>query len=376
MTKKSVSNVAALIAVIIAFLVGIIGSLAVRPNITNHPGKLPESPNASEKNATRFDWYMPVTAQTSLPVVGDHPVYLSDTLATASNGALRLRVSEPGEIVPPFSIMDAVRDGKVPAGLTWLGYDQGKIPASPLLAAVPFGLEPWGYTAWWFNAGGRELAEELYKKFNIHPILCGMIGPETAGWFRSEITSLEDIKGLKIRFAGLGGRVLEKLGASVTMLPPGEIFQALEKGALDATEYSLPIIDQSLGFNRVAKYNYFPGWHQPFSASHLIINLDRWNGLSPQDQALLEVSCTAAITRNLAHAEATQGPIVKAFNDLGVVAGVLPEPLLRELQQASHEVMAEEASRDKDFAEILASQKAFRDHYAEWKTRAYLPRNF
>jgi TRAP-type mannitol/chloroaromatic compound transport system substrate-binding protein len=203
-----------------------------------------------------------------------------------------------------------------------------------------------------------------------------MTGPETAGWFRRRIDSLDDVKGLKIRFAGLGGRVIERLGASVTMLPGGEIFQALEKGAIDATEFALPVVDQSLGFNRVAPYNYYPGWHQPFTSSHLVVNLSVWNTLGRSDQAMLELGCTAAVTRNLAQAEALQGSVIQGFEDIGVSAEILPEPLLRELNKVSDQILEEEANKDADFAAILASQRAFRAQYAEWKSRAYLPRDF
>ena len=375
MSNKQITNRAALIAVVMAFVVGMIGSLAVRP-VSKAANLATASANPGGEESVRVDWYMPITAQTNLPVVGDNPVYFTEAMAAASNGAVRLNVSEPNEIVPPFSITDAVRDGKLAVGYTWLGYDQGKIPASPLIAAVPFGMEPWEYSAWWFHGDGRELTEALYKKYNIHPIYCGMTGPETAGWFRNKIDSLEDVQGLKIRFAGLGGRVMERLGASVTMIPGGEIFQALEKGAIDASEYALPIVDQSLGFNRIAKFNYFPGWHQPFTANHLVVNLDKWGELRAQDQALIEMGCTAAVTRNLAQAEATQGAVIAGFEDIGVIAGILPEPLLRELQRVSEEVLEEEAARDADFALILASQRAFRAEYAQWKSRAYLPRDF
>jgi TRAP-type mannitol/chloroaromatic compound transport system substrate-binding protein len=311
-----------------------------------------------------------------MPVLGDNPVYLTQMIKAASGGAIDLQIFEPGEIVPAFSITDAVRDGKVSAGYTWLGYDQGKIPASPLISAVPFGMEPWEYTAWWYEGNGRQLTEALYQRYNIHPILCGITGPETAGWFRRRIDSLDDVKGLKIRFAGLGGQVIERLGASVTMLPGGEIFQALEKGAIDATEFALPVVDQSLGFNRVAPYNYYPGWHQPFTSSHLVVNLAQWQTLSATDQAMLELGCTAAVTRNLAQAEALQGEVIEGFADIGVSAEILPEPLLRELNNISDQILQEEADRDPDFAEILASQKAFRSQYAQWKSRAYLPRDF
>ena len=366
------SHRAALTAVIVAFVVGLIGSLAVRP-----PGAAAQrAPSDTTDTPVRIHWRLPVVFQTTLPVLGDNPLYVAQMIERASNGGIKIDVFEPGEIVPAFSVTDAVRDRKVEAGYTWVGYDQGKIPASPLLGAVPFGMEPWEYSAWWYEAGGRELAEALYKKHNMHPIYCGMTGPETAGWFRTPINQLSDLQGLKIRFAGLGGKVIERLGASVTMLPGGEIFQALEKGAIDASEFALPIVDQTLGFNRVAKYNYYPGWHQTFTSSHLMVNLQAWQEMSPSDQAIIEVACTAGVIRNLSSSEAKQGAVIAGFPDIGVSAEVLPEPVLRELQRVSDEIIAEEAANDADFAEILASQQAFRRNYAHWKSRAYLPRNF
>ena len=370
---KRISNRAALVAVVMAFVVGIIGSLAIRPV---HAPVYELAKSDSSARRARLTWRLPVVFQTTMPVLGDNPVYFTEAIRTASGGAIDLQLFEPGEIVPAFSITDAVRDGKVPAGYTWLGYDQGKIPASPLIAAVPFGMEPWEYSAWWYHGGGRELTESLYTRYNLHPIYCGMTGPETAGWFRRRIESLEDVQGLKIRFAGLGGRVIERLGASVTMLPGGEIFQALEKGAIDATEFALPVVDQALGFNRVAPYNYYPGWHQPFTSSHLVVNLEVWRGLDEADQAMLNLGCTAAVTRNLAQAEALQGEVIAGFADIGVSAEILPEALLRELNKVSDQILEEEAAKDADFAEILASQRAFRTQYAEWKSRAYLPRDF
>lgn len=367
------SNRAALVAVIVAFVVGIIGSLAIRP-----PGQTRAAVATAGAGPVpvRIHWRVPVVFQTTMPVLGDNPIYVTDIIRRASNGAIRLDLFEPGEIVPAFSVTDAVRDRKVEAGYVWVGYDQGKIPASPLLGAVPFGMEPWEYSAWWYEAGGQQLAENLYLKHNMHPIYCGMTGPETAGWFRKRIVTLDDIKGLKIRFAGLGGKVIERLGASVTMIPGGEIFQALEKGAIDASEFALPVVDQTLGFNRVAKFNYYPGWHQTFTASHLVVNLQAWRDLDPADQAMLEMGCTAGVIRNLSNSEASQGAVIAGFPDIGVSAESLPEPLLRELQAVTEDVLEEEAAKDADFAEILASQRAFRETYAHWKSRAYLPRDF
>lgn len=368
-----ISHRAAAFAVLVALLSGVLVSLAIRP-----PGAAQTSPRSAPGTAApvRIDWRVPLAFPTTIPVLGEPQVWVSEFVDEVSGGAVRLNLFEPGELVAPFSITDAVRDGKVPAGMTYLGYDQGKLPASVLLAATPFGFEPWEYMAWWYGGGGRELAQELYAKYNIHPIFCGVIGPETAGWFREPLESLEDIRGLKIRFSGLGGKVMERAGASVTVIPSGEIFQALEKGAIDATEFSLPVIDQSLGFARVARLNYFPGWHQTSTTAHMVVNLDAWANVSTADRALLEGACSAAVTRMLAASEAQQGAVLAGFPDLGVTASRLPDAILRELQSLTTQVLDEEAAADPDFARILKSQREFSRTYAPWKRLAYLPRDF
>ena len=363
-----------LIAIVVAFVFGLLVSLAVRP-----PSKevlTGDSSSTAVESQAVTTWRVPISFSSNWPVLGENIAFVADRIGTLSQGTLKLLLAEPQEIVPPLEIVDAVKEGKVNAGYTWLGYDRGKIPASALLGAVPFGFEPWEYTAWWYEAGGKELAQNLYGRGGVHVVLCGMIGPETAGWFRTPIESLDDLNGLKIRFAGLGGEVMQRLGASVTLLPGSEIFQALEKGAIDATEYSLPVIDEALGFEKVAKLNYFPGWHQVFTATHFVVNTDAWGELSAQQQSIVETTCTAAVTRNLAQSEADQGPVIESFAEKGVIANKLPLPILRELEKISEEVLAEEAANDVDFAEIHESQREFRETYALWKDLAYLPRDF
>ena len=375
MSRSKITNASAAVAVAIAFLTGLVGSLALRPAGETAAAGDGDSSSTGEV-VKRVHWRLPLSFQTTMPVLGDNPIYVTESLRTASGGAVDIRLFEPGEVVPAFGISEAVRDGKIEAGYTWLGYDQGRIPSSALLAAVPFGMEPWEFAAWWFDAGGEAVGRALYAKHNTHIIFCGLTGPETAGWFREPVRSLADVKGLKIRFAGIGGKVIERTGASVTMLPGGEIFQALEKGAIDATEYALPIVDQALGFNRVATYNYYPGWHQPSTASHMVVNMDVWNGTSAADQVLIETACTAGVLRNLARSEALQGAVIAGFPEVGVTAETLPDDLLRELERITETVLQEEAQRDPDFATILASQNAFRADYAHWKARGYLPRDF
>ena len=369
------SNRAALIGVLTAFAFGAIATLAIRPPTTTIVAGETDDVRVEAIQA-QTTWRIPVSLQTNLEVLGDNILYVADTVSELSDGNFTFLIAEPNEIVPPFAIIDAVRDQKVPAGYTWLGYDQGKIPASPLLGAVPFGMEPWEFSAWWYEAGGRELGQELYAHEGVHIMLCGLIGPETAGWFRTPIESLEDLQGLKIRFAGLGGKVIERLGASVTMLPGSEIFQALEKGAIDATEYSLPNVDDALGFDLVAKLNYFPGWHQVFTSVHFAVNIDVWNSLSDQYRSILTTACTSGVTRNLAKAEAIQGGVIKGFESKGVTANKLPDNVLRELHRITAEVMQEESDNNEFFRRIYASQTEFREEYDLWKQLAYLPRDF
>ena len=325
--------------------------------------------------ADKLRWKMPVAFATKLPGLGSPAAWVAENLNTASDGSIQVRIYEPGKLVPPFEILQSVSDGKVSAGYTWIGYDQGKVPAVPLFAAVPFGLKPPAYAGWYYFGGGHEMLQEVYKNkgFNVHAQLCGIIGPETAGWYKSPIKSLDDYNGMKIRFAGLGGKVLEKLGASVTMMPGGELFQALEKGTIDATEFSMPAIDQILGFDQIVKNNLFPGWHQPFTAQYMLINGKEWESATAAQKALIESACTAGVMRGLAEGEYKNGQILAKLAESGVNIGQIPIDILRELKEITGQVLAEESAADADFKRVLESQQAFQKDYVIWDERAYLP---
>ena len=371
--EKNVTPKALLVAVVTALVVGMLGSLAVRS-----PGVMRDRQQSdiAEESIDPIRWRVTSSFTSTMPVIGKTPAKLADALREVSFGAIDLQLYEPGEIVPALEITESIKEQKVDAGFMWIGYDQGRIPASTLIAAVPFGMEPMEFTAWWYYGEGRELSEALYEEHDVMPILCTITGPETAGWFLKPVESLDDIVGLKIRFAGIGGKILQRLGASVTMIPGGEIFQALEKGAIDATEFSLPVVDEQLGFGRVAKYNYFPGWHQPFNTGHMLVNLQAWNALNAQTRALIRLSCKAIVMDSMAEAESLQGAVIRDFAEQGVTAETLPVEILQELRRVSIEVLDEEASKDADFAAILDSQRQFSEVYKYWKQKAYLPRDF
>lgn len=326
--------------------------------------------------AEKIRWKVQSTFNTGWPALGDPIAYLAKTLDRATDGRIKLKVYEPGKIVPPLEITPSISRGDLPAAYNYLAYDQGRIPSAVLFSAVPFGMEPWEYAAWWYEGEGAKLAAEIYHERNVHPLLCSTIGPETAGWYRKPINSLDDLKGLKIRFSGLGGMVLNEIGASATLMAGGEIFAALEKGTLDATEYSMPAIDEVLGFHKIAKYNLFPGWHQVSTSTHFLINLDNWNSLADSDKALFEMGCTAATMRAIARGEALQGAQINGFKAKGVTAAKLPDSVLQELKRVSAKVMAQEAAKDADFKRVWESQQAFHAEYEVWKRWGYLPRDF
>ncbi|MCS6779152.1 MAG: TRAP transporter substrate-binding protein [Geminicoccaceae bacterium] len=323
----------------------------------------------------RVRWPVPMAFASNLTALGDAMPWVAEQLKAQSGGKVDLRVFEPGKMIPALGVFDAVSEGKVEAGYTWMGYEIGKVPASALFGAVPFGLEPWEFAAWFYFGGGKQLLEEVYKPHNVHPIFCGTISPEASGWFRFEITSLDQVKGLKFRAAGLGGKIWQKLGASVTLLPGGELFQALEKGVLDGTEFSLPTVDEQLGFYKVAKFYYLPGWHQPSTSQYLYVNKKAWDSINKETQALIETTCTAAVTMAIAKAEALQGPMLSKFEKEGVKLVRWSEEMLAAFKKATEEVMAEEAAKDPLFKKVYESQTAFQSAHAPWRRYGFLPRS-
>ncbi|UTW06380.1 TRAP transporter substrate-binding protein [Pseudomonas benzenivorans] len=321
-------------------------------------------------------WQVPLAFPSHLVGLVTPVKHLADQLKAISGGDMQLRYYEPGELVPPFEIMNAVSTGKYPAGFTWVGYDQGTIPALPLYSGAPFNLEPPAYLAWYYQGDGKKLLEEIYAEHNIHPMLCSVIGPEGAGWFAKPINDLKDFDGLRIRFAGIGGKVLEKLGASVTMIPGGEIYQALERKTIDATEFSQPAIDKMLGLDQIIKNYIMPGWHQTLTTSHLLVNQGVWDKLQPQSRALIEMGCESATLKGFAESEWAQPTALAEYQKEGVQAQNLPEPVLRELQRVTNEVLDEIAGQDAMFKRVLTSQRDFMQHHATWHRMGYLPRDF
>jgi|TARA_B100000315_G_scaffold161907_2_gene150415 TRAP-type mannitol/chloroaromatic compound transport system substrate-binding protein len=196
---------------------------------------------------------------------------------------------------------------------------------------------------------------------------CLAIGPETSGWFKNEITDLEQLRGLKMRFFGLGARVMQKLGVSTQLLAGGDIFPALEKGVIDATEFSMPAMDIKYGFYQIAKNNYFPGWHQQVSIGTLQINMDKWNSLSDQNKTIVETACRSSLARSYVETEAVNpGAMVEMGEKHGVITRRWTDDQIAVFEAAWNEVVAEDSANDPLFAEITASYNTWRKAYSKW----------
>ncbi|MCJ9430300.1 TRAP transporter substrate-binding protein [Kordiimonas marina] len=318
------------------------------------------------------NWRMTTTYPSNLFLIGTLAKRLSDTVRTISDGKVNLKLYEPGVLAPPFETFDAVSYGAVEAGWSTPGYWAGKEPALQLFASVPFGPPAREYLAWFDYGGGKEMFEKIYHKHNIHSIMCGLEPPEASGWFKKEIKSLDDFKGLKIRFFGLGAKVMEEVGAAPQLIAGGEIYQALELGTIDATEYSMPAIDEKLGLYEVAKHYYFPGWHQQSTFFDLMINLQAWNKLTDVQKAQIETACSSNIRYGISEGEAKQVAALKRLEAKGVHIHTWPPEILDGLHKAWDKVAADMAKKDPTFAKAWTSLQAFRKDYKTWSERGYL----
>lgn len=318
------------------------------------------------------NWDLQSTYPGSLKQLGTLGIRIADQITKITDGQITVKFQEPGAIVPALEVFDAVGTGAVAAGWSTPGYWAGRVPALQLLAAVPFGPQAGEYLAWVKFGGGKELMDELYEPHNIKSLHCAIIAPEAAGWFREPINKPEDLQGLTMRFFGLGAKVMEKMGVSTQLLAGGDIFPALELGTIDATEFSMPAIDLSLGFYQVAKEYYFPGWHQQSTLFDLMINLDLWESLDESTQFKIETVCDANIAYGFAEGEALQFTALQELRAKGVNINTLSPEVLDALEAAWMQVAEEESAKDADFARTYESYKAFRENYKVWGELGYL----
>ncbi len=323
-----------------------------------------ESKNISIKMAAAFP--------SSLIILGETGIKLTKKINDISGGAINIKYFEPGALVPAMEIFDAVSSGSVDAGWASPAFWAGKVPALQFFTTYPFGPNPSEYIAWLRYGGGNLIFQEIYHEYNIHSIHCMAISPEGSGWFREEIKSVADLKGLRMRFLGLGAKVMEKLGVSTQLLAGGDIYPALELGTIDATEYGMPAMDLELGFHEIANNYYFPGWHQPASLGDLMINLDLWNSLSLSQKTQIEVTCGEMFLDSLAKSEAVQVEAINKLKELGVKIHQWSPEMMSLFKKNWLIVVEEEASKNSEFKRVWSSLKTFRENYSIWHDLGYV----
>ena len=287
-------------------------------------------------------------------------------VAAATDNKFQIRVFAAGEIVPGLQVVDAVQAGTVECGHTANYYYVGKDPTFAFDTAIPFGLNGRQQNAWMFHGGGLELMREFFKDYNCYNIPCGNTGCQMGGWFRKEIKTTKDLEGLKFRIGGFAGQVLAKLGVVAQQLAGGDIYPALEKGTIDAAEWVGPYDDEKLGFNKVAKYYYYPGWWEGGPQLSMMVNTAQWNQLPKHYQAVLEAACGEANTWMVSKYDAVNPAALRRL----VAGGAVLRPFSREIMEAclkaANELYAETSAKNPKFKKVYDSWVKFRDEQLLW----------
>jgi len=310
---------------------------------------------------------MVTTWPRNFPGLGTGAQRVADRITAASGGRIEVKLFAAGELVPAFESFDAVSSGSAEMYHGADYYWQGKHKGFNFITAVPLGLTASEQEAWMHFGGLQELYDELGAQFGIKGFLAGNTGVQMGGWFRDPITSLDDMKGLKMRMPGLGGEVLRQIGASAVTLPGGEIFPALQAGTIDATEWVGPYNDMAFGFQQILKNYMYPGFHEPGSALSVGINLEWWEQQSDSDKALIQACCDAENDKMMAEYNARNGDALRRLTtDMGVELHRFPEEVFKEIAEAAEQVVADTANEDELAKRIYDSYAAFRKNVSGW----------
>jgi TRAP-type mannitol/chloroaromatic compound transport system substrate-binding protein len=306
------------------------------------------------------------TFPTDMLFLGDSLKKFKEAVEAVSGGEITINIHGAGELLPALEVLDGVSTGAIAGGYDWVGYWGGTIPVANLIGSLPFGPAPEVLAEWIWEGGGREIVQKAYDPHNIHFMPCVVVPSEPAGWFRKEINTVEDLQGLRFRIGGLAGRALAKVGVSPQLIPGGEVFVALERGRIDAAEFSLPMVDVTLQLQTAANYYYFPGWHQPASINSIIINKAFWDGLTELEQNQITHACRSAFLWTLTSAVQLQTETLNQLEAGGTQIKRLPPEVLDALRTATDEIIAEERANDPIFDEAYQSLTAHIESRKRW----------
>ena len=310
-------------------------------------------------------WRLASSFARSLDTIYGAAEVMSNRVGQLTDGRFTIHVNPAGEIVPAFEVLDSVQKGTVHMGHSAGYYYIGKNPAFAFDTTVPFGLTARQFNSWVYEGGGQEVLRELFADYGVLNYPGGNTGAQMGGWFNREINSLLDLNGLSMRIPGLGGRVMDRLGVTVQQIPGGEIYPALERGAIDAAEWVGPYDDEKLGFNQVASYYYYPGWWEPSANLSFFVNQEAMQSLPSSYQAALEAAMAEANQYMLTRYDALNPPAFQRILASGIELRPFPRDVMDAAYAASQDLLQEER-KDPVFARVYDSFLAWRGDSDEW----------
>tara|TARA_B110000503_G_scaffold85373_1_gene129868 strand:- start:100264 stop:101427 length:1164 start_codon:yes stop_codon:yes gene_type:complete len=307
-----------------------------------------------------YQWKMVTTWPKNFPGLGMAAEHFADMVKEMSDGRLTVHVYGAGELVPAMAVFDSVSQGVVDAGHGAAYYWKGKVPSSVFFTSIPFGLNAQEMNGWLHYGGGLELWQEAYAPHNLVPMAGGSTGVQMAGWFNKEINSIDDLKGLKMRIPGMAGEVFAAAGGTAVNIPGGELYTSMQTGVIDALEWVGPYNDQAFGFQEVAKYYYYPGWHEPGSILEFVVNKDSLMALPGDLQAIVRTASRVANQDMLDEYTARNNAALQSLvNEYGVQLRRLPDDVLLALWRGTQKVMKQLVASDPMAAKVYASYQKF-----------------
>ncbi|MCS6774512.1 MAG: TRAP transporter substrate-binding protein DctP [Thermoflexales bacterium] len=314
-----------------------------------------------------LQWQMATSWPVALDTLYGGAQQFAERVAALTGGRFQITPNPAGKLAPGTGVVDVVAQGAVPIGHAPAYYAIGKVPATAIATGLPFGMTLRQTNAWFYEGGGLDLMNEVYaKRLGIIAFLAGNSGAQMGGWFRREVNTLRDLQGLKMRIAGLGGEIMKRLGVTVQTLPPNEIFQALQTGAVDAVEWVGPYDDERLGFYKVAKFYYYPGWWEPSASLEIQVNLREWRRL-PRDFQQAIRSAAMEINMSIpARYDARNAAALQKLQQEGVQLRQFPKEIMDEAQKVAREIFNDFAARDADFKRVYESWSKFKTETDSW----------
>ena len=322
---------------------------------------------AQDDALPEITWQMATSWPVSLDTIFGGAQVFAEAVSAMTGGKFKIDPRAAGELAAGTAVLDVVSSGAVPCGHTASYYYVGKSNVCAFGTTLPFGLNAQQQNAWLYDGGGLAALQDFYaKKFNVIQFPAGNTGVQMGGWFRKEINTAADLQGLKMRIPGLGGKVMEKLGVNVQVLPGGDIFQALQTGAIDAAEWVGPYDDEKLGLNKAAEFYYYPGWWEPGPSLEVQINLDEWNKLPEVYKGIVQAAAFQANLTMLSRYEARNNAALKRLVEAGVKLRPYSSEIMTAAQTASFALYDEFSAADPEFAAVYAPWKVFRDDIYAW----------